>query len=109
MPVKKDFSGRNQNCKFKLQQQYSEKDRYGVYYQRSTKNKIIENYTTTEDILPGGSFVYAFINPARIDRNISITVEASIANDADTSNNRITMAITKMQIVIMILDLYKYK
>ncbi|MBK7359610.1 MAG: M4 family metallopeptidase [Saprospiraceae bacterium] len=59
------------------------------------KNKIIENYTTTEDILPGGSFVYAFINPARIDRNISITVEASIANDADTSNNRITMAITK--------------
>lgn len=59
------------------------------------KNKIVENFTTTADILPGGSFVYAFVNPAKIDRNISITVEASIANDVDTSNNRITMAITK--------------
>lgn len=59
------------------------------------KNKIIEYYTTTEDILPGASFVYAFANPARIDRNISITVEASISNDVDTSNNRTTMAITK--------------
>jgi Zn-dependent metalloprotease len=60
------------------------------------KNKIIETYTLDKDILPGESILYKFISPARIDKTATlITIEAMMLNDADTTNNRFNISISK--------------
>ena len=60
------------------------------------KNKIIETYTLENDLLPGESINYKFISPARIDKTATlITIEAVLATDADTSNNRFSISISK--------------
>ncbi len=60
------------------------------------KNKIIETYTLENDLLPGESILYKFKSPARIDKTATlITIEAMMLNDADTSNNRFNISISK--------------
>ncbi|MBK9721476.1 MAG: M4 family metallopeptidase [Saprospiraceae bacterium] len=60
------------------------------------KNPIIENYTSTQDLLPGESFIYKFLSPARIDKtNTRINIYALLPDDIDTSNNRVQITVTK--------------
>lgn len=48
------------------------------------KNPIIENYTSTQDLLPGESFIYKFLSPARIDKtNTRINIYALLPDDID--------------------------
>jgi Zn-dependent metalloprotease len=60
------------------------------------KNKIVEYLTLDKDLLPGESFIYKFKELAKIDRSPTIvTVDATLASDSDTTNNRFSMSVTK--------------
>ncbi len=60
------------------------------------KNIILEKFEIADDLGPGSSFIYKFKTPARIDKtNTLIHIEAQIAGDPDTTNNRVPLLISK--------------
>ncbi|MBV6471938.1 MAG: hypothetical protein JPMHGGIA_00189 [Saprospiraceae bacterium] len=60
------------------------------------RNPIIEVYTLTEDLHPGQSLIYSFNKQAYVDRtNTVIQVSVDMDADADTTNNRLPLLISK--------------
>ncbi|MCC6754510.1 MAG: M4 family metallopeptidase [Saprospiraceae bacterium] len=60
------------------------------------RNPISETYTLQEDLLPGESHIYAFNKQAYVDRtNTLIQITVAMDGDADTTNNRLPLLISK--------------